>query len=81
MGTLYHSDLHLPRWKRLALWMLESPVGKAVTWTVAALLLFGPLFYFGLLWGAVLLALGLGFVAGYSVARSYARNGEDVPPL
>lgn len=73
----YESLAHLSRWRRAVIWLCESP---AVQLAVVCLL-FAPVFLVGRWWGAVVLALGIGFGAGYWTARAYWRNGEDVPPL
>lgn len=80
MGGLYHSDLHLPRWKRLLLWLLESPLGFALWGIPAVLLAIAPAYWFGVWWVLLIVAGGLGFAFGWNSARrSFERNGRIDP--
>lgn len=78
---LFHSDLHLPRWRRALLWGFESTTGRTTLSLVLAAGLGLPLILVGWWWAAVVVALILGFLAGYWVARAYWLAGEDVPKL
>lgn len=73
----YESLAHLPRWRRVVIWFCENPAGQLLVF----LALLSPVFVFGLWWGAVMFAFGVGFGLGYWTARSYWRSGEDIPPL
>ena len=75
----YESLAHLSRWRRLVIWLFEDKVGYTITSIVFVAILTGPGFYFGRWWMAVLAALGVGFLAGYRLARSFAKSGQ-VPP-
>lgn len=81
MGNTYHSDAHLPLWKRLLIWCTESDLGKAAIGIVAALTTFGPIYLFGWWWALVAIAWGVGFAMGHAVARSEARQYGEPPKL
>ena len=74
MPNVYESDVHLPRWKRLVLWLLEDNTGRAVLGVASAVVLIGPIFYLGWWWAITLVAWGAGFAMGHAVARSESRE-------
>lgn len=77
----YESLAHLSRWRRLVIWLFEDKVGYTITSLIAAIILMVPIGLFGW-WGFALVAAGLlGFVAGYRLARSYAKSGQLPPEL
>jgi putative flippase GtrA len=78
---VFQSDLHLPRWRRVLLWVLESAPGRSMLSLTLALVIGLPLLFLGWWWAAVVVGTALGFVAGYWVARSYWLAGEDIPKL
>jgi hypothetical protein len=71
----------MPPMRRLALWFLESEPGRTILGIVAALLLFGPAYFFGLGWGFAVTAGLLGFVIGWAAARRHWRKNGFVPKL
>lgn len=77
----YESLAHLSRWRRLVIWLFEDKVGYGITSLVVGSLLFGPVFAFGWWWVAVIAGTLLGFVAGYRLARSYAKSGQMPPEV
>lgn len=77
----YESLAHLSRWRRLVIWFCEDKVGFGITSLVAAAILFGPGFYFGRWWLAVVAAFLFGFLAGYRLAASYAKSGQLPPEI
>lgn len=79
--TDYESLAHLSRWRRLVIWLFEDKVGYTITSSVAATILFGPVFIFGKWWIAVVAGTLLGFWAGYALARSFAKSGQLPPRL
>lgn len=81
MADLYHSDLHLPRWKRGLLWLIESNAGRTLFGITAAAALVGPIFYFGWWWAITVIAWALGFAIGHAVARSEWKERGTVDPL
>jgi hypothetical protein len=81
MANLYHSDLHLPRWKRVVLWLFEDPTGRAIFGVTSAAILIGPIFYFGWWWAITLVAWGAGFAMGHAVARSEWKERGQVDKL
>jgi len=78
--TDYNSDLHLSRWRRTVIWFCEDRIGMAITIYTAILVLGWPVFLWRW-WIFVLLALGLGFIAGYKLARSYWKAEGHIPKL
>ena len=81
MGTLYHSDLHLPRWKRLALWLLESPTGMAVWSIPVGVASMVPVIWFGIWWPILVTVAGLCFALGWNSARRHAARNGRIDPL
>lgn len=78
--TDYNSDLHLSRWRRIVIWFCEDNVGHAISIYSAIIALGWPVFLWRW-WIIVLLALGLGFAAGYNVARSFWKSEGHIPKL
>ena len=81
MPNLYHSDLHLPRWKRVLLWLVESPKGRVLFWTLVVVLLGVPLYYWGAIWVAVVLAWAAGVAMGHWAARSEWKESGRIEKL
>ena len=81
MPNLYHSDIHMPRWKRVVLWLVGSKPGLTLFYVTGFLLAFGPVFVVGLWWFVGVMIFLAGFCSGYALARSYARAGLEVPRL
>jgi len=79
--NLYHSDVHLPRWKRLLLWLFESPVGQALWMVPIALVAFAPVYWFGLWWPLLIAVAGISFALGWNAARRKMLRGEPVDGL
>lgn len=79
--TDYNSDLHLSRWRRIVIWFCEDRIGKPLTLITATLILILPIYLFGFWWFGVVVAFFLGFIAGYKVARSYWKQGQDIPDI
>lgn len=77
MGYEYESLIHLPRWRRVVIWLCESHV---LSWSIFAALL-APIFFLGWWWAGILAALAIGFYLGYHVARAYLIDGDDIPEL
>ena len=69
MPNLYHSDLHLPRWKRVLLWLVETPIGVALWGIPLLLLVFAPSYWFGGWWLVLVLTAGVSFALGWNAAR------------
>lgn len=69
MGNLYHSDLHLPRWKRVLLWLFESNVGRSIFAMTAVLVVFLPGYWLGPWWLALVITAGVAFALGWNAAR------------
>jgi len=75
----YESLIHLSRWRRLVIWLCEDDVGRNISGLIVISVLFAPIYFFKW-WGlAVVVALLVGFVAGYRLARSFITSG-DIPP-
>ena len=81
MPNLYHSDLHLPRWKRVVLWLLESPAGQVITGITAGLLVGLPIYFLGWYWAVGPLCLGIGFAIGWNAARRYLIKHGELPKV
>ncbi len=81
MGDLYHSDLHLPRWKRLALWFLESPVGFALWGIPAVLAAIAPAYWLGVWWLLLIVVAGVSFAFGWNCARRSLKRTGRIDPL
>lgn len=75
----YESLVHLPRWRRIVIWFCEDRLGLSILSLTACALMFGPAYWLGWWWVAVILALWVGFAFGYNTARFWALRG-DVPP-
>lgn len=72
----FHSDLHLPRWRRVMLAVIESNAGRGVI-TMACVAILGlPIIWLGLWWlGGIILA-GFSFALGWNMAwRKLKRDG------
>ena len=81
MADLYHSDLHLPRWKRGLLWLLENPLGQAL-WGIPLLgLAFAPTYWLGIWWPILLVVAGLAFAIGWNAARRKGLQTGRIDPL
>lgn len=72
----YESLIHLPRWRRAAIWFCENPVGYGITSLLAALVVFAPIFWVGAWWMAMIVVAGLSFALGWNMARrKWLRDG------
>jgi len=81
MANLYHSDLHLPRWKRVVLWFVETRAGQSVLALPHLLLVFAPSYWLGNWWLALLLTAGVFFLLGWNAARRRALRDGTVPKV
>lgn len=80
MPNLYHSDLHLPRWKRLLLWLFESPTGQAIWGIPLGIASMAPVMWWGIWWPIGIAAVGLVFAFGWNCARRrFLRDGRIDP--
>lgn len=78
--TDYNSDLHLSRWRRVVIWFCEDDFGRSIVGLTVIFLLGWPVLLWKW-WIAVVLALCIGFVSGYYLARSLWKSEGSVPKL
>lgn len=81
MVNLYHSDLHLPRWKRVLLWMTESPSGIAAWSIPLGVCSMVPVIWLGIWWPVLIAVAGISFALGWNSARRFAKRNGRIDPL
>ncbi len=72
----YESLAHLPRWRRVLIWLAEHPTGRLLWMLPALFLIASPVYFIGLWWIAVVGAACFSFVLGWNLAvRKLKRDG------
>lgn len=76
MPNLYHSDVHMPRWKRVVLWLVETNLGRALWGLPMIGLACLPYLWFGAWWPVLVVVAALAFSFGWNAAyRRWLRDG------
>lgn len=76
MSNLYHSDVHMPRWKRVVLWLVESKPGRFIYFTLGAAIALAPMYWLGIWWVIAGLIAFFSFLFGWNAAvRAFKRDG------
>ncbi len=77
----YESLAHLPRWRRLVIWLCENPVGLALWGWPAILAAIAPAYWLGLWWIVVVIVAGVSFALGWGAARRKLIRDGYLPKL
>jgi len=73
----YESLAHLSRWRRVVIWFCEDKIGLTITTVASMLIAFGPAFWLGMWWFALVIVAAVAFTVGWNAARRrWLRDGH-----
>lgn len=77
----YDSNIHMPRRKRVILWLLESPTGRIIWGWPLIILAMSPMHWLGIWWLVWCISVALSFTFGWNAARRHIIKTGRLPKI